>query len=125
MGCDIHAHIEVKLDGKWEHYSCLDMPRDYRLFGKMAGVRNRDVTPIAEPRFLPGDLTKVTLHHAQKWKGVGHSHSWLTHDEMAEVEKWYEGIVGFTHPAQPFGYLFGNGWDSGKYEARVVFWFDN
>lgn len=36
MGCDCEVHVEVMLNGRWQHYSTFDAPRDYRLFTKMA-----------------------------------------------------------------------------------------
>lgn len=61
MGCDIHAHIELKVNGKWEHYSCPNIQRWYTLFTRICGVRGNDnITPIDKPRGLPEDLNIVT-----------------------------------------------------------------
>lgn len=141
MGCDIHAHVEVEIDGRWEHYSALDIPRNYRLFTKLAGVRSRgddgDPTPISKPRGLPDDLTTVTRFSVDSWEGDMHSASWITGKEADEVERWFNETKQHerVYPAEPFGYLFGNGFAKpysrdpnctkrlGK--IRVVFWFDN
>jgi len=40
MGCDIHWHSEVKVDGVWHHHSNPRISRDYWLFALLAGVRN-------------------------------------------------------------------------------------
>ncbi len=54
MGCDIHCHIEIKVEGTWHHYSAPNVDRSYRLFARMAGVRNTGgVKPIAPNRGLP------------------------------------------------------------------------
>lgn len=123
MGCDIHAHIEVKLDDKWEHYSHLYIERSYALFGKIAGVRSDEFDPVAEPRGLPEDMSVVTAFDAKLWEGDMHSTGWLTADEMEDVRKWYQQRVGYGYPGAPFGYLFGNYF--AEKECRLVFWFDN
>lgn len=67
MGCGIHPHIEYTeyedKDGKpiWWHWGDFFFLRDYGLFAYMAGVRNYDkVTPVAEPRGVPNDMTFET-----------------------------------------------------------------
>lgn len=137
MGCDIHAHVEVQIDGRWEHYSILEIPRNYRLFTKLAGVRDCEgITPISEPRGIPADITKLTAFDLEGWSGDAHSRSWITGEEADAVEKWMdETQKPHPHPSQPWGYLFGNGFghstcrdtrlDSRLGECRIVFWFDN
>jgi hypothetical protein len=141
MGCDIHAHVEVKIDGQWKHWSNLNIRRCYELFAKMANVRNYEydderVEPIAEPRGLPLDMTDLTAMDANRWGCDGHSHSWLSGSEMKVVQKW----IGELYPKcsdfwAVFGYVGGNyPWDyecedckihPGWTDSRVVFWFDN
>lgn len=143
MGCDIHLHQEIKIDGKWEHYRACDVPRYYRLFYKMAGVRgmSRDgepVKPISSPRGVPDDVSVVTKVSLDRWKDDGHSHSWLNAAEIAELEDWLrEQMVGDAWKLERtyWGYLFGNSWggfwkDRLDYpecieDIRFVFWFDN
>jgi len=61
MGCDIHLHVEFKVAGLWYHYSHPRVERDYRLFGKMAGVRDvYDEDTMVQPRGLPGNATFTT-----------------------------------------------------------------
>ncbi|KKK61066.1 hypothetical protein LCGC14_3018060, partial [marine sediment metagenome] len=93
MGCDIHAHIEIKVGGEWHHYSQPMVDRDYRLFTRMAGVRKSDVEPISAPRGLPQDITFTTRFDAeQHWGEDGHSHSWLSCKELAALVEWYDGL---------------------------------
>lgn len=134
MGCDVHLHIEVKLDGKWEHWGHPSIHRWYTLFGKMAGVRDESVVPIAEPRGLPKDATTITLFDSKNWGRDGHSHSWLSADEIEnQLYPWFEdNMHGMDrYPETFFGYLCGNGWDRenmlalGLEDFRFVFWFDN
>lgn len=78
MGCDIHLHAEKLVDGKWVHIvppTGVDSfgddfgytprwyrGRNYELFAVLAGVRNYgDITPIAEPRGIPGDISEETF----------------------------------------------------------------
>lgn len=49
MGCDIHLHIEIKMNGLWRHYSMPHIERDYCLFGVMAGVRGNKDDMIVAP----------------------------------------------------------------------------
>ena len=132
MGCDIHLHIEVKIDGKWEHYGCPDIHRNYLLFGVLAGVRNEEVIPVSYPKGLPNDITKITkMHYYENWKHDAHSHSWLNRGEIIQLNNAFqldelgdnlERDILKTH-------LFGNGFadelPKGIEDVRFVFWFDN
>lgn len=44
MGCDIHLHTELKINGQWQHYSAPSISRDYHLFGRLSMPRYHDVT---------------------------------------------------------------------------------
>jgi hypothetical protein len=139
MGCDIHAFVEVRINGEWESYAELHIGRDYQLFARMAGVRNYDDTePIAAPRGLPDGLSPVVAASVKLWGTDAHSSSWLSATEAKAVQDWYGDLrTGLHDPL--FGYVFGNYIDShidddycrdrlkeiGCDEARVVFWFDN
>ena len=141
MSCDIHLHVEVKINGKWENWATPYISQNYALFTLMAGVRDAEdhPRPIALPRGLPADVSTVTAFHARHWKGDGHRHSWLSATEAGEVQEWYECIYGGSHLPPLFGYVFGNDVDShvrfpedceelrrlGFEDVRVVFWFDN
>lgn len=139
MGCDIHPHIEVKIDNTWHHYSCPPIQRCYGLFAKICGVRNQDqwgIGPLAPVRGLPNDcsaVTKVCAEHEE-----GHSHTWLSHKEFLELIEWAdnpENIVQSWHGEwshKQLGYLTGNSFDLQKSSApeqitdvRFICWFDN
>jgi len=134
MGCDIHAHVEVRLDGDWRHYSMPAVGRHYLLFAYMADVRNYGAEPmaVAAPRGLPADASVVTRYEADQWGVDGHSHSWLTFDEMQEVDRLMQ-VACADHPGWAFHLGREFGWimaDCAGYEltplgVRVVFWFDN
>lgn len=141
MGCDIHLHVEIKVSGKWEHYSCPDVNRNYVLFAKMAGVRNQaGIVPIAQPRGLPKDMSVVTDIDAEGWLLDRHSESWLNSAEVAELETWAIDTITDEHTRWRFrddywGYLFGGSFSGfvnhredypdAVEDVRFVFWFDN
>jgi hypothetical protein len=148
MGCDIHLHIEVKISGKWHHHSTPSVPRNYALFSKMAGVRHNDssITPIAQPRGLPKDLTELTRFSYERWKPDAHSESWLNASEILELCEWareYHRTIRGRRPEWPEwdeaetfgGFLFGNYFsdfarypedrEDGLEDLRFIFWFDN
>jgi hypothetical protein len=140
MGCDIHLHVEVEIDGRWEHYSHLTVARNYEVFDMMAGVRHDDdhtAIAISPPRGLPNDITFLTRLDADKWAPDAHDASWLSGDEAVQVQRFADKKWSneYTHPPI-FGYLFGNylnSWKDGLHESmggritdcRIVFWFDN
>lgn len=129
MGCDIHLHTEIKIAGVWHHYGAPDVPRDYELFGKMAGVRG-DERAIIIPRGVPANLSLVTAIDAQTWRTDGHSWSWFGPKEISELEQWWREKKK-DYFEDNFGYLFGNGWThfggpkSPIQDVRWIFWFDN
>lgn len=142
MGCDIHAHFEIKVNGKWISYTQPRIQRWYDLFSKIAGVRNygNEIKPITLPRGLPLDVSQMTKLHSD-YDGIdGHSHTWLNADEIKELVSWVESntrdnnwIGEWEH--RELGYLFGNGWGEWKQypdsypnfieDIRFVCWFDN
>jgi hypothetical protein len=148
MGCDIHLHIEVKLNGKWEHYGAPNVSRWYLLFEKMAGVRGEPENAISLPKGLPDDLTTLTRYSSERWDGDGHSHSWLGIEEIMLLEDWLKTQKSEWRTHSPDAsvdlehhvlhtYLFGNSFTGpkrypeddqsrpGVEDVRFVFWFDN
>lgn len=144
MGCDIHAHIEIRYNGKWEHYAMPRIRRNYALFGIMAGVRG-DETPIVEPKGIPDDLSLVTKMDWDRWNGDAHSASWFNEEEIDKLVEWLGtqsgGELG-SHPDLEWDilnrtYMFGNSITAFKHyndtdyvpkgvdAVRLVFWFDN
>lgn len=131
MGCDIHIHVEIKVDGKWEHYAQPYCQRHYRLFERMAGVRGEVQNAIAAPRGLPPYATKTTRFDCNYWGPDGHSHSWLSSFEVTQIIKEFHDIDEWKN----WRYLFGNGYEDfleypksypeGLEDFRWVFWFDN
>lgn len=145
MGCDIHLHIEVKIDGQWHHYGHPAIERSYRLFEKMAGVRGDAAKALIPPRGIPSDATFLTTFNYELWEGDAHTPSWLGVREIMELEDWLNTDLGGlkSHNDLEYDilhtYLFGNSFSGlikfpGDYatglkqkleDARFVFWFDN
>lgn len=147
MGCDIHFHSEVKRGGIWHHHSEKSISRNYVLFAKMAGVRNYDnaIKPISIPKGMPKDAIELTRLHAEKYGADGHSHSWLSAQEIWGLHKF---IRSESNPLDWFGenpwwwehqnmpYFMGNHMDGfveyplewaqyGIEDVRYIFFFDN
>src|SRR5687768_8802356 len=97
MGCDIHIVAQRRNEaGEWVevHGDFLEGPdpfdwRSYGMFAFLAGVRNySDITPISEPRGLPGDFNLGEYEDGGdgfRWLG-DHSFSWLSVDELLAVD---------------------------------------
>ena len=107
MGADIHMYAEAKLpDGTWHmvrSYTTIsrsamrgDLPqrpgmfdwvsfkvasRNYEFFAALAGVRGRGPAPLG----LPPDVSPAVNYHATRWGSDGHSHSWLSAHDFAQV----------------------------------------
>lgn len=153
MGCDIHLHVEIKLKNSdnsdsWLHYNHPKIDRWYKLFAKMANVRNYDeygpIESISQPKGFPHDASLTTkFDYNNRWGSDAHSASWLNSEEIRQLTVWYDKnlkdkdyIHGFENE---FGYLFGNSFKhfleykdnpNGGYpeeleDVRFVFWFDN
>ncbi len=132
MGCDIHAHIELKVNGKWEHLSCPNLKRWYRLFERICGVRGDVAYAIDKPRGLPADLNIVTKLDYEQWDTDAHSATWLTKDELNELINWVEKSYDNMFQHEQMGYL--NGCNFLQYpeshpkefeDVRFICWFDN
>ena len=134
MGCDIHFFTEIKLDGEWFCYGQPLIPRNYDLFGKLAGVRREMYKPIAPARGLPADCSKVVKWAAERWEDDGHNFSYINSEEIAYLYDWWKVFYAYdqylaTFPEVQLGYLNGSDWlkpwPSGVQDVRFVFWFDN
>jgi hypothetical protein len=139
MGCDIHLHVEVKIDDQWFHYNHIDMGRNYKVFGHMAGVRCH-IDPITYPKGLPDDISAVTKIDVQHWGQDAHTHSWLSSEEVSELTDIIMNDPECCIPKDYrccdwWGYFFGNSYagftdypddkPDGIQDFRFVFWFDN
>jgi hypothetical protein len=137
MGCDIHIHSEVKINGKWEHLSEIEMDRSYEVFGYMVAGHSRsyklDEKPLAKERGLPDDiniLTKVLLN-----SNAEHTFSWLNSKETEKLYQKYfekEKLDLWIHNLQGIRFSYFD-YDNGFLESnideiedfRIIFGFDN
>lgn len=147
MGCTMHAHIEVKRDGRWLHYGAPDVQRDYIVFAVISGERidsfrkstREQIIPQASVKGLPDNMSEVTeFCYQQDKEGVSvHGEGVLTAEDLKNLQKhlnelserWcgrrctdYDLEEGIFKT-----YINGNtialhqGWD----DVRIVFWYDN
>lgn len=146
MGCDIHTHIEIRYKGKWEHYACPSIDRNYALFGAMAGVRGGGPA-IVEPKGVPKDMSIITRLSWERWGTDAHTASWFNEEEIDQLSAWLRKQAQKSDKLYltcdlEFGilkgtYMFGNSLTAFKhydgYEylpegcdaVRLIFWFDN
>lgn len=131
MGCDIHGHIEgaYKDSTDWELIALgeLCLPRDYVLFGALAGVRDNSIVPVVPPRGSPKDGCWVCDPEAgdPHFDLGDHTFSWLTLDEVEEAERRMKAVA----PDDPTGLevvlaVMRASRDAG-YETRFVFGFSS
>jgi hypothetical protein len=127
MGCDIHLHIEIKLDGVWEHYAAPDVNRNYRLFERMGGVRGDENNAISPPKGLPADASKITRLEF-KDEGYYHTPSWLSSAEIIQLEssiqEWHKDRYDHRYDPQFEVFHCHYRYHPGD-DFRFVFWFDN
>lgn len=142
MGCDIHLAIEVKINGRWQHYGMPRVEGNYRLFSLMCGVRYEQGQPDPVVNVLlndvPEDADELTKFHYNWWRGDAHHlcvFSWAKISELIQKGQKYLGwrsMFPLTDEME-LGYCFGNSWENWKQHAglrgvedvRWVVWFDN
>jgi len=113
MGCDIHFYVERKIDGVWvqQFDPTIEDPtnhparwskywfhnRNYMLFGLLAGVRNDEITPLADPRGVPSDMSSSLSSEWNDWSGDGHTPSYFTLPELLEARDKNSTFTGFVN----------------------------
>jgi hypothetical protein len=143
----MHAHIEVKKDGKWLHYGCPDITRNYLIFACINGMRKEwfednpkvyeRIQPVAKTDKLPDDMTEITRicldmdRSDYRLKGYGV----LDADDLYRLQKLLWSMPGVKSGATEYDleesffktYIGGGaiavarGFD----DVRVIFWYDN
>jgi hypothetical protein len=86
--------------------------RNYNAYALIADVRNgmsllgggRAFIPISGPKGVPNDASPEYLEMVNRWDGDGHSHTWLTLQELLDYP-WYRhseirGVVGLREFAR-------------------------
>lgn len=152
MGCDIHQYAEIRVNGQWvaenkDSYTNQNEPdeepwygmgesgnsnRNYFLFGILSeGVRYDHPPGIAfDPHGKPTEASPEVLAMIQQWEGDGHSHNYLTFQELKEKAATLllmpsveakEALASLSSWITSFGELP----NVNDNDRRVVFWFDN
>lgn len=107
MGCDIHNHVEVKINGIWEYdtlnnFSKYDYAsntyiknstsvpfgwRSYSMFSLLGEVRNYiGIIGISNNTGLPSDVSDDVKQESIDEYGDAHSHNYLTLRELIEFD---------------------------------------
>lgn len=137
MGCDIHGpYIEVKRSGVWDLYDEREWDRAYGDFAVLANVRNygaerhgEELHFIARPKGLPADVSKRVQGASDYLGPNGHSHSYLTAEELTAFD-WDRETP--TH--EEYREIAPQAYEIMKElralrrevgECRIVFWFDS
>jgi hypothetical protein len=100
-----------------------DVGRDYSLFFSLAGVRGgwgSNGDPIDYPRGLPSNCSEECQHESDRMDSDGHSHSYMTADEIIENLDKDEFEHMYNHAVELKEKAGGNGKN-----GRFVFFFDN
>jgi len=125
MGCDIHAHLEIKrvpynnlsMKKEWMHVGKLEINAYYDLF-RALGTRFRGEGKILfSKKGLPSDITKETQSNYSYWMEDSHTESYITVKELFEVED--ERLIELK---KLMSTLRGLVLDE---HIRLVYWFDN
>lgn len=152
MGCDIHCYREKLIDGAWVSQQPMEpgevwndetreyedgplvavktyVPRNYGLFGLLSkGVRTKWDESF-EAKGVPDDMSATLQAQDVSWKDDGHSHSWLTLEEIKtkQLILMVSSDVDAHDAGQALASFVKTIFDPSDDPAttRVVFWFDN
>ena len=141
MGCDIHFHIEVKVNGSWEHYGSPDINREYNVFAILGNVRGGEhgtFIPVSDHRGIPEDATIITKMCYEDIADDAHGMSYIDRNEFHILQERLNKLNG-SDPSHDLEYhllhtyLMGNSFEYAEYKSnlyeledvRFIFWFDN
>ena len=90
----------------------------------MAGVRGPDV--LFQPKGAPNNLSVDVEHEVKQWGKDGHSHSWLSIDDLWKVREKYMEL----NEGKPYRYLDAvlammTEQEDEHNTPRLIFFFDN
>lgn len=86
MGCDIHLHAEMRINGRWEYAGSVEVGRCYTSFGKIAGVRDNNQTQLTYPNGLPEDVNPMTRFLIMKT--TDHSCGFMEGKHLKKYTTW-------------------------------------
>lgn len=126
MGCDIHLHLERKVNDRWEHWKEIDICMSYELFGYMVNGHPRafkNQIGLFDARDIPLDINPLTKELL--YRDADHTFSWLTYQEALKLKDLLDFDVEFLD-ADVIDYLYEeDNEEDKKIELRFVFGFDN
>lgn len=143
MGTTMHAHIEVKKDGKWLHYGCPDVSRDYLVFACVDGTRKNSfkdsapssydrIRPVCGIHELPDDMSEVTSVCLEEDRDCGLKGFGVIYaPEIAALQKELKELMpsGLNDLEEDIfkTYIAGGSIAAHKgfEDVRIVFWYDN
>jgi len=133
MGCDIHLFTERKINGSWVNLnSDLGVDRCYTLFAILADVRNYDNNiPINQAKGIPADASKQYLDAVEDKGSYGHSHSYLTLQEildyLPDAKVKYSGMISKDQAEKLDAGELPTSWSQSTNAPDYVYreWFDN
>ena len=97
--------------------------RDYNLFGVLVGVRWHSCpNKISECRGLPSDISKEISLFCDYYGSDGHSHTYLTFEELLNYKHWEEYNLEYFYNSIVRMQKIIN---LPPQDIRMVFWFDN
>lgn len=137
MGQTIHAHVEVKVDGKWEHFNAPLVERNYTLFS-LLGSEALDCVQKSAAVIdgIPDDISVLTrMCFAQDQFMYKPYHlGWVSSHGLRLLQEEYREATpdvsvlenDFEHSIFRC-YVGGNAisMHDGFDDSRLVFWFDN
>ena len=146
MGTTMHAHIEVKLDGNWEHYATPTIEQNYLLYAAVNGVRNDfsienlpEIKPQASIHGLPTDCTKLTKYCHELDNKAAHIYGegCLTATDLENLQQHLFELADAIDFTERYSldlddrlfktYINGNSImeHQGFEDVRIIFWYDN
>jgi hypothetical protein len=134
MGFDIKAHIEVKIDKQWHHYSCPSILRNYDLMDFLGAENSLTGNNRFKAKGLPEDISVVTRIAYNRDVANLFNPSWVTPDELKIVSSKFPQLDSFNiMQGNELGYLFDNSverfyeyrsdYPQEIEDVRMVFWF--
>ena len=100
--------------------------RNYARFAKLANVRNYNGDiDIREPFGIPSDVSDTVKYYIEKWGRNGHSHSYLSIKDAAEIFRQTEEKINKYQDEYPIDTYFNISDEEIIDNMRLVFWFDN
>ena len=127
MGCDIILYLEYKnpITWNWEPFGYgYNIPRNYIMFAKMAGVRDEGNNTVFNAKGLPEDISEYIKAEFDKYLGYYHDPSWLSKDDFQICIESYkeDSQIDILEYKALFAAM--NVFEKYRCESRIIFWFE-